>query len=156
LIISKRPPYSNTKADADRSRAQIDKLLNAYGINQFQWTQDRDIITLAFKVETEINGVRKMFAFKVSPPTFAKQHLNWNPSRGAHDKVYSPNWAQSYRLLYYWLKAKLEAVAYGLTSIEQEFLSQVLVSLPTGEAKTIGELVANPEIFNKLALEDRT
>jgi hypothetical protein len=156
MIISKRPPYSNTKADADRSRIQIDKLLRGYGIDQFVWSQDRDIITLMFKVEADINGVRKVFTFKVSPPTFARQHLNWNPSKGAHDKVYSPNWAQSYRLLYYWLKAKLEAVAYGLTSVEQEFLSQVLVSLPTGEAKTIGELVSNPEIFNKLALEDKT
>ena len=155
MIISKRPPYANTTADAEKTRGQIDKLLRAYGIDQFQWTQDRDIVTLTMKVETEIGGVKKVLGLKVSPPTFAKRHMNWNANEGRHDKIYSPNWAQSYRLLYHWLKTKLEAVAYGLTSVEQEFLSQIMVALPTGEQKTVGEILTDPARLAKFALEEK-
>ena len=107
------------------------------------------------KVETEIGGVRKVLGIKVSPPTFAKTHLSWNAQRGAHDKIYSPNWAQSYRLLYHWLKAKLEAIAYGLTDAQQEFLSQVVVALPSGEQKTVGEILLDPARLSKFALEEK-
>ena len=75
---------------------------------------------------------------------------------GRYERVYSPNWAQSFRLLYWWLKAKLEAVAYGLTSVEQEFLSQVMVKLPSGEMTTMGAALTEPIFTGSLALQDRS
>ena len=155
MIISKRPPYANTTADAEKTRGQIDKLLRAYGIDQFQWTQDRDIVTLTMKVETEIGGVKKVLGLKISPPTFASVHKTYNPRTGKNDKVYAPNWAQSYRLLYHWLKAKIESIAYGMFTTEQEFLSQIMVALPTGEQKTVGEILTDPARLAKFALEEK-
>lgn len=99
MIISKKPPYANTTADPDRTRAQIDKLLKAYGITKYAWSQDRDIVTLMFEVEAEMGGVKKVLGIKISPPTFAAEHRTWNPNLGRNEKVYAPNWAQSYRLL---------------------------------------------------------
>ena len=156
MILQKRPPYANTTADAEKTRGQIDKLLRAYGIDQFQWTQDKDIITLTMKIETEIGGVKKVLGIKVSPPTFAREHRTYNPRSGKNERIYAPNWAQSYRLLYHWLKVKIEAVAYGLTTVEQEFLSQVMVAPPGGGTKTIGEVLTDPERFSKLALEEKS
>jgi hypothetical protein len=40
------------------------------------------------------------------------------------------------------LKSKLEAVSYGLTTVEKEFLSEVIVKLPQGGDTTIGEAIA--------------
>ena len=164
MILSKKPPYSSTEADPERTESQINKLLRDYGITKYQWTKDYDHnqVFLTFEIEAEISGVRKKFGVKVNPPTFAKQRMTWDPHLGKHVKVYAPNWAQSYRLLYHWLKAKIEAVAYGLVSAEQEFLSQVIISLPSGEIRTVGEMIVDPESqyldperLSKMALEEK-
>ena len=155
MIISKRPPYSSTIADPDRTKAQIDKLLRQYGINEFQWTNTQLQTVLAFKAETEINGQRRTLLIKVEPPLFVSARRTWDETRGRYEKKDLPNYAQSYRLLYHWLKAKIEAIAYGLTSVEQEFLSQVVVSLPGGESRTIGEILTDPQRLARFALEDK-
>ena len=157
MILAKKAPYANTTADPEKTESQINKLLKDYGIGKYQWSKDYDhnIVFLTFEIEAEINDVKKKFLVKVTPPAFLKQRMTWNPSLGHHDKVYAPNWAQSYRLLYYWLKVKLESIAYGLVSAEQEFLSQVVVPLKDGRTTTIGELVTDPEVFAKFALEEK-
>lgn len=157
MIISKKPPYEGTGIDPDRTKTDIDKLLRAYGVSAVQWTTDyqNNQVKLAFKVEAEIKGVRKVIGFQVEPPTFASKRKTWVASKGRYDVVFAPNWAQSMRLLFYWLKAKLEAVAYGLTTVEQEFLSQVIIALPNGEATTVGRMVVDPERLSKMALEEK-
>jgi hypothetical protein len=157
MILSKKPPYAATEADPDKSRMQIDKLLRDYGVSGVQWTTDYDHnrVGLAFMVEAEIKGVKKQIGIKIEPPVFVAQRRTWNPRMGKYERVFAPNWAQSFRLLYWWLKAKLEAVAYGLTSVEQEFLSQVMVKLPTGEMTTMGAALTEPIFTGSLALEDR-
>ena len=106
-------------------------------------------------VETEIKGVKKQIGIKIEPPIFIAQRRTWNPRMGKYERVYAPNWAQSFRLLFWWLKAKLEAVAYGLTSVEQEFLSQVVLKLPNGQQVTVGAALAEPILAGSLALEDK-
>ena len=157
MILSKKPPYAATEADPDKSRMQIDKLLRDYGVSGVQWTTDYDHnrVGLAFMVEAEIKGVKKQIGIKIEPPIFVAQRRTWNPRLGRYERVYAPNWAQSFRLLYWWLKAKLEAVAYGLTSVEQEFLSQVMVKLPSGEMTTMGASLTDPIFTGSLALEDK-
>jgi hypothetical protein len=157
MIISKKPPYQGTEADPDKTRMQIDKLLRDYGVSGVQWTTDYDHnrVGLGFMVETEIRGVKKQIGIKIEPPVFVAQRRTWNPRLGKYERVYAPNWAQSFRLLFWWLKAKLEAVAYGLTSVEQEFLSQVVVKLPSGQQTTVGAALADPIFDGNLALEDK-
>lgn len=157
MIISKKPPYQGTEADPDKTRMQIDKLLRDYGVSGVQWTTDYDHnrVGLAFMVETEIRGLKKQIGIKIEPPVFVAQRRTWNPRLGRYERVHAPNWAQSFRLLFWWLKAKLEAVAYGLTSIEQEFLSQVVVKLPSGQQTTVGAALAEPILAGNLALEDK-
>jgi hypothetical protein len=157
MILSKKPPYAATEADPDKSRMQIDKLLREYGVSGVQWTTDYDHnrVGLAFMVEAEVKGVKKQIGIKIEPPIFVAQRRTWNPRLGRYERVYAPNWAQSFRLLYWWLKAKLEAVAYGLASVEQEFLSQVMVKLPSGEMTTMGAALTEPIFTGSLALEDK-
>ena len=157
MIISKKPPYQGTESDPDKTRMQIDKLLRDFGVSGVQWTTDYDHnrVGLAFMVETEIRGVKKQIGIKIEPPVFVAQRKTWNPRMGKYERVYAPNWAQSFRLLFWWLKAKLEAVAYGLTSVEQEFLSQVVVKLPSGQQTTVGAALVEPILVGNLALENK-
>ena len=157
MIISKKPPYSATTADPERTEMQINKLLRDYGISKYQWAKDfeRNQVYLNLIVEAEINGVKKEIGIKIEPPTFAAKRRTWNPRTGRNEVVFAPNWAQSYRLLYHWLKAKIEAIAYGLTTVEKEFLSQVVVQLPSGQSRTVSELLADPGRLGKFALEQK-
>jgi hypothetical protein len=151
MIEPKKPPYGSTKVDPDKTKGQITKLLRDYGCEAIQWTEDFRInsIELKFIVETEIQGVKKQIAIHVIPPIIYQSRRRWNP-KGFYEKVNAPNFAQSMRLLYWWLKSKLEAVAYGLSSVEKEFLSQVMVSLPDGSSTTVGETMSKAIIDNRL------
>ena len=65
------------------------------------------------------------------------------------------NWAQSMRLLYYWIKAKLEAVSFGLNSVEKEFLSDIVTTLPNGTQQTIWDMIEGQMASGNLMLEYR-
>lgn len=157
MISARKPPYADTAVDPEKTKGQIAKLLRDYGIQKYNWSEDYQMqrVALTFEIEAEIKGIRKRLLIQVEPPTFAKEHRSWNPKLFRNEKVFAPNWAQSYRLLYHWMKAKIEAIAYGLTTVEQEFLAQVVVQLPSGESTTFGKLVADPErIGEMLALPE--
>jgi hypothetical protein len=157
MIISKKPPYATTKVDPERTQMEINKLLAAYGITRYQWDTDfaKNQVHLNLEVEAEINGVKKGIAISISPPTFAAKRKTWNPKTG-YQTVWAPNWSQSYRLLYNWLKVKIESVAYGMTTIESEFLSQVLMKLPSGETRTVYEILQGSIATGQIALEDKS
>ena len=142
MIPKLKPPYQGTKADAVKTEMQIMALLRKFGASGIQWTEYQGNRDLKFIIEVELKGVRKEIMVKVEPPLFLENRRTWNQKTGRHDIVKAPNYAQSMRLLYWYLKSKLEAVAYGLVSAEQEFLSQVLIKLPRGET-TVGEMIAH-------------
>jgi len=144
MIKPRKPPYANTKVDPYRSKAEIEKLLESYGVEQTQWNMDlkQGVVQLRFLVEAEIKGVKRQVGIEVNPPTFLATRRTWDAVTGRYMKVQAPNWAQTFRLLHWWLKAKLEAVAYGLSSVEREFLAEVVVKLP-GQVQpvTVGHLL---------------
>ena len=156
MIIKKQPPYSSSEKDPDRTRAEIEKLLRDYGVSGTQWTTlyDKQQVKLSFIVEAELKGQKKQIAIEVNPPLFLASRRTWNP-KGYYEKVYAPNWAQSFRMLFWWLKAKLEAVAYGLSTVEKEFLSQVVLSLADGSQRTVGDALTESIEKGVLQLEVR-
>lgn len=157
MIVRKKPPYGSTQVDPDRTRGAIDKLLRDYGIEATQWTTawQQGVVELAFIFEAEVQGVRKKVGVLVRPPMFLAERRTYNPKLGRYEKVRAPNWAQSMRLLYFWLKAKLEAVAYGLVAPEKEFLSEIILQLPGGRSTTVGDVLASRAVDGKLALEQK-
>jgi hypothetical protein len=140
MITPKKAPYSDTSVDPDRTIAEINKMLRAYGISNYQWTTmwERHVVQLRFAIET---APGKGVMIRVSPPTFLAKRRTWDAKAGRHVVVEAPNWAQSLRLLLYWLKAKVESVAYGLREVEEEFLADILVKTPDGREATVAELV---------------
>ncbi len=133
-MIRKRAPYQNTSVDFQKSQQQITRLLEAYGCEGVQWTTvfKPPQVEVKFVLETEINGSRKKLAIKMKPPVFAKRLRS-----GQH----VANLNQSLRLLFWYLKTKLEAISFGLVSVEHEFLSDIVYLLPDGTEKTISEVL---------------
>ena len=133
--LKREPPYRDTKVPYERTKAQIERLLSDYGVEGIQWTTYRGDEDLKFIVSAEVKGVKRELMIQVKPPQmFVRRRVR---GRGL---VKTQNRNQAYRLLFYWIKSKLEAVVWGLSTIEKEFLSQVTVALPDGST-TVGEIM---------------
>jgi hypothetical protein len=145
MITKRKAPYAGTKVPAEQSRAEIDRLLHSYGVQDFQWTElwSRGVVRLQFAIQVEPareGRPARFISVRVTPPAFTAKRRTWDEKKG-YVLVDAPNWAQSMRCLLHWLKAKLEAVAYGLKSVEDEFLSDLVVRTPDGRESTVAELV---------------
>ena len=84
---------------------------------------------------------------------FAATRRTWDSVLGKYRKEDMANWAQSMRLLFHWIKAKLEAVSFGLNSVEKEFLSDIVTTLPNGTRMTIWDMISKQMEKNDLMLE---
>ncbi len=138
FVLNRNPPYMDTTVPYERTKAEIEILLKSYGIKNIRWTTlEGQDDTLEFIIEAEVQGVKKQLGVAVKPPHIViKKKL--------HGKlVDTENINQEYRLLFHWIKSKIEAVVWGLSTIEKEFLSEVLMKLPNGQQSTVGDVVVN-------------
>lgn len=138
FVLNRNPPYLDTTVPYERTKAEIEILLKSYGIKNIRWTtlEDQDD-TLEFIIEAEVQGIKKQLGVAVKPPHIViKKKL--------HGKlVDTENINQEYRLLFHWIKSKIEAVVWGLSTIEKEFLSEILMKLPNGQQSKVGDVVVN-------------
>jgi hypothetical protein len=132
-------PYSNTTIAPERTKAEIEKMLHEYGIADVQWTTYKNQTTLRFIWHLIVKGVEKEIMFQFTPPIIPAAKRTWTGMR--YEKVNVRLDATAYRLLWHYLKNKLEAVRWGLESMEKEFLSHAVVSLPNGTVATVGDKI---------------
>lgn len=151
MITPKKPPYWNTKADVEHSQSSINKLLQKYGVTDYQWTTawSQNKVMLKCVLE-EQNGKKLMLLFE--PPDFQQKHKSYNSKTGRTESIDAPNWAASLRFLYNRLKNKLESVAYGGIEMEQEFMPNILVRDAEGHETTLGKML-EPAIQKNLLAE---
>jgi len=137
-VLNRNPPYMDTEVPYERTKAEIEILLRSYGVKGIRWTsiEGQDDV-LEFVVEATVQGVHKQLGIAVRPPhIIIKKKL--------HGKlVDTEDINQEYRLLFHWIKSKIEAVVWGLSTIEKEFLSEILLKLPNGQQSTVGAVVVN-------------
>ena len=152
-----KPPYADTKVDADKTQQDITQLLRKYGVSQINWSVNYDLeqVQLDFVIEymKQEDQSAHRIAVRVKPPMFAATRRTWDPKLGQYRKQDMANWAQSMRLLFHWIKAKLEAVSFGLNSVEKEFLSDIVTTLPDGSRMTIWDMISRQMASNSLMLE---
>lgn len=150
-------PYKTTTVSKHRTKGDIDGLLYDQGIEKIQWTQLGDQTTLVFAMDVEVMGVERMLAFKFTPPRI---YVNKRKTVRGKGRVIVKEHQEntSWRLFYWHLKSKLEAVKYGLASAETELMSNIIHKLPDDSESTVGEtmqqIIANGRL-DQLALEDR-
>ena len=131
----------STSVSVEKSKAEIEGLLARYGATAFAsgWEPGRAMI------QFEAQGRRIRFVLPLPHQdhkrfTMARigrsKHLTARSLEAAH-KAWEQACRQSWRALALVVKAKLEAVAAGITTFEDEFLSHVV--MPDG--RTVGEHV---------------
>ena len=152
-----KPPYADTKVEADKTQQEITSLLRKYGVSQINWQVNYDLeqVQLDFIIEytKQEDQMIHRIAVRVKPPMFAATRRTWDSKLGKYRKEDMANWAQSMRLLFHWIKAKLEAVSFGLNSVEKEFLSDIVTTLPDGSRMTIWDMISKQMEKNDLMLE---
>lgn len=136
----KDAPYSHTTVPWEKTDLAIRRLLDDYGAVGVRWTAYRGKDTLEFIVETKVRGVLKEISVAVQPPTVEKMDRRGDMQRNKN---------QEYRMLYYWLKSKLEAIKWKMVSFEDEFLSKIKMHTPSGDT-TIGEILVKMIAEDKL------
>lgn len=126
---------SQTSVSPDRSKAEIERILRRYGATSLLHGWNENSALLGFAIQNR--------QVKILLPLPSLADAERTPSgrrrRGAkailktHDQLVRARW----RALGLVVKAKLEAVASGISTVDQEFLAWTV--LPGG--KTVGEHV---------------
>ena len=147
-------PYFNTTIPPERTKADIEKLLKEHNVEDIQWTTYQNTTTLRFIWKINVKGVYKEILFQFSPPIIPATKRVWTGTKT--ERVQVQLVATAYRLLWHYLKNKLEAVRWGLESMEKEFLSHAVVALPNGKEVMVGdqinavyEMVRSPALVYK-------
>jgi hypothetical protein len=124
-------PYAQgTEVPADRSRAEIEKMLARFGADQFisGWEKDR-VAMIGFRVHG------RMVRIALPMPDPSDPLIRLTPAGRVRKPLqqkdaYAKEERRRWRSLVLVIKAKLAAVEDGISTIEREFLADVL--LPDG------------------------
>lgn len=129
----------STTVSTEKSRNEIERTLQRYGASSFAFGMDGNKAAVMFQV-----GGRRVRFILTLPAHDEKRFTMHSRGRRAPEAA-RDQWEQacrqSWRALALVIKAKLEAVAAGITTIEDEFLAHTL--LPDGS--TFGQW-AKPQI----------
>lgn len=129
---------SDTKVPVTRSRDEIERTLTRFGAGKFAYFNDPPEVAIAF----EIAGLRVMMRMELPDrKLFERDSRGKIRTESAITKDWEQACRQRWRTLANAIKAKLAMVDDGISTVEREFLADVM--LPTGES--IGDRLA-PEI----------
>lgn len=108
--------YKYTKVATHKSQGDIEKILRRHGVDAVRWTSLTGELVIEFRRQ-----------LKDTPPLGYRVAL----------KCPETQRAQYLRALFWFIKAKLEAVDFGIVSFEQAFLPNLLM----GPDHTVGDEV---------------
>ena len=125
------PKYaSQTAVSSDKSRSEIERTLNRYGATSFLYGTRGATAAIQF----EIANRRILFRLELPDPTSSAFTLtpsgNYKRSATQAKEAWKQACRQRWRALALILKAKLEAVEAGISTLETEFLPHTV--LPGG------------------------
>jgi hypothetical protein len=129
---------ARTEVPESQSRNEIERTLTRFGADAFAygWSADHARAQVMF----ELRGRRMRFEIALpdrSAPEFTRDRNGRKRTEAAMRAAYDQELRRLWRSLALVIKAKLEAVATGIVSAEEEFLSHVV--LPDGS--TVGQWV---------------
>lgn len=139
------PKYAeNTTVDSARSRGEIERILARYGARAFAYARDdeQNAAAIMFKIADRQVRMRLPLPDRSSDEFTLTRHKNpWQRQPVSAEQA-EARWEQAcrqrWRALALVIKAKLEAVDAGISTVETEFLANIM--LPGGT--TVGEWAA--------------
>lgn len=132
----------NTRVPAEKSRAEIETILRRYGATEFGYMTSPDAALVGFRANNRV------LKFHLPLPMRTEKRFCQYESRGslyerteaAAEKLWDQEVRQRWRALALVIKAKLEAVASGITTFEEEFLAHIV--MPGTKGQTVGQWLA--------------
>lgn len=118
---------ANTSVSVEKSRAEIEKILQRYGCDDFGYRNNRKRAQVPFSMNN------RMLRFDITLPDPESKEFRTSPGgRKRRDdtaayKAWEQACRQRWRALALVIKAKLEAVESGITSFDIEFMSHTVV-----------------------------
>ncbi len=124
--------YSNTSVAMSKSKEQIEKLLKKFNVQAVRFTSFPSYALLEF-VRKGKDGKLTPYRITVRPKVAAYAR---NPSVEL-DRAERQVW----RVAYWWLKSKIEAIDFGLVEFEEDFLPYMLLENSAGGAGTVAQML---------------
>lgn len=152
IILTKeqfsRLPYRDTEINRAKSYGEIIGLLEGHGIRDYQFTKYQGTDVLAFPVKVRRGEVDYSLMVKLTVPRLMYYKAK---GRGKPDLTYLEK--ESWRIFWWFLKSKLEAIEFGISDEVREFMANISHALPDGREVNLGEMVlGNMDRLDKLAL----
>lgn len=138
-----------TTVPVDRSRGELTGLLTQYGCQRMAWATEPGADTLMF----ELGG--NQYRFVIAKPTLDDLRAQYRADGRDWTRVLDPlakvdgEWRRRWRAHVLLLKAKLEFVAGGDTTLEREFMPALVVA---GGRATLAEWLETSEQGQQLLL----
>lgn len=132
------PRYaSDTSVTSEKSRGEIERILERYGADQFAYGWDADAAVVAFRLNSRQVRLVVPLPAKNLPRflTYRRGSSLFERTEEAARALWEQECRQRWRALALVIKAKLEAVECGISDFESEFLANIM--LPSGA--TAGE-----------------
>lgn len=127
----------DTGVSSDQSKRDIERVLGRYGATAFGYMAEADVVLVLFEIDGRRVGIRLPMPDKASREiTRTPVKGDWRSPDGI-ERAYEQAIRQRWRALYLIILAKLEAVKAGISTVEREFLADIM--LPSG--MTIGQWV---------------
>lgn len=123
--------YERSNINAAQSQNQINKLLNEHEIYDIQYTtiSHDTAIQSGLTMERGTSAIMLVFQKKVQLPEGQSGNI---PVRVVVPNVSPDRLNQFYRLLYWYIKSKFEAIDSGLVEFAEEFMAHLQITDKTG------------------------
>lgn len=127
---------ANTEVSSDKSKQEIERTLTRYGARRFAyaWDLDANRSIITFEVKD------RRYRIVIPMPNPNDDDIRLTPtgmlrSDGSARDAYEQSGKQRWRAAALYIKATLEAVETGITTLEQALLSNMLLA----DGQTVGE-----------------
>jgi hypothetical protein len=124
-----------TTVSPEKSQAEIQQLLKRYGATGFAFGWESSRAMVGFQVHDR--AVRFMLELPTDPAAFARTRGGQHRTPASRQAALEAEVRRRWRALALAIKAKLEVVASGIATFDEEFLAHLV--LPDGT--TVGERV---------------
>jgi hypothetical protein len=124
--MTQRRYAQDTQVSTDRSRTEIERLLVRYGASAFGYAWEGEANVISFKLHDRHVRIFIPMPTPDDPSVTrspAGRARNLTAQQNAHDQEVRRRW----RALVLIVRAKLEAVQSGITTLEREFLSDIVM-----------------------------
>lgn len=134
---------AKTEVSTDRSKQEIEQILQRYGADQFMYGWTADSAVVGFRMhQRQIRFILPLPDRKAVEFTqYRRGSSVYRRAESESQRLWEQACRQRWRALALAIKAKLECVEIGISSFESEFLANIV--LPDGQ--TVGQW-ATPQI----------